>query len=528
MSIKTDILIIGSGIAGLSSALFAAEAGFKKIIILNRFKRLEESNTFYAQGGIVYKGENDSPQLLIRDIYKVGDEAGNIENIKILAKEGPKLVREFLIKKIKVPFDRTFSKKLHFTLEGGHSKKRIIHVGDETGKFIEKALISKLKEYPNIKILTNHTAIDLITPSHHSPVFNYLYQPVSVIGAYVFDNKSKRVKTILSQKTILATGGLSWLFLFTTNPETARGDGIAMAYRAGARILNLEFVQFHPTCFWQKTFSVSPEKFSSFLITESIRGEGAILLSEKGEQFMKKYSPLKDLAPRDEICRAMYQEIIEEKSKSFFLDLTPIKRKGVNLRERFPFIYHQCLKYGVDIEKELIPVFPAAHYTCGGIWVDKNGKTTLENLYAVGEVACTGIHGANRLASTSLLEGLVWAKRCIEDIKKDKRRINLNKFKISEWIDTGVKKADESLLRQDFLTIRSILWNYVGIIRTKKRLERALEDLGYLERRIEKFYQKAKLTDTLIGLRNAVLTSRLLAESALVNKRSRGCHWRKD
>jgi len=319
----------------------------------------------------------------------------------------------------------------------------------------------------------------------------------------------------------LATGGVSWLYFHTTNPEGARGDGIAMAARAGARIVNLEFIQFHPTCFYQKD---AP----NFLISESVRGEGAILLNKFGKRFMKRYSASKELAPRDEVCRAMYHEMVETGSEVFFLDLGPVKKTGMKIKKRFPFIYEQCRKYGIDIEKEPIPVVPAAHYTCGGIWTDAWARTSIKNLYAIGETAGNGLHGANRLASTSLLEGLVWAKRCIEDIKRDKKFTNLEKFQIPDWIGTGVKEPDKVLLSQNWLTLRQIMWNYVGVVRSKKRLERAKEDLLELERRIEKFYQKAKLTDHLIGLRNGLRVGRLIAEAAFQNKKSQGCHYRLD
>lgn len=536
--LETEILIIGTGIAGLTCAIFGAEAGFK-ILLVNRSPRAEESNTFYAQGGIVYRGKDDSPEALAKDIYVAGDEAGNINNINILAKEGPTVVKSFLINQLNTPFSKTeprlvgakvkmrtsfssLDKKIHFTTEGGHSRKRIIHIGDETGKFIEGHLLKELQKYRNVKILTNHTGIDLITPSHHSIMKRFIYEKERVVGAYVLDNVSKKVKTILAKKTILTTGGAAWLFLQTTNPEGARGDGIAMANRAGAKLINLEFVQFHPTSFYKKD---APR----FLISESARGEGALLLNELGKPFMKKYSPQGNLAPRDEICRAMYREMLETKSENFFLDLAPVQKKGIDLKKRFPFIYRQCKKYGIDIENDLIPVVPAAHYTCGGIWTDSCGKTTVENLYAVGEAACTGVHGANRLASTSLLEGLVWGKRCMADIRKRGLPSNdSKKLRIPSWLDTGIEGADDVLIFQDWLNIRTTLWNYVGVVRSQKRLERAKEDLSYLEKRIEKFYKETKLSDNLIGLRNGAMVSRLLVEACLKNKESNGCHFRVD
>lgn len=518
--LETEILIIGSGISGLAAAIFAAEAGFK-VAIISRGSSVEESNTWHAQGGIIFRGKNDTEKILANDIFLAGDRIGNLANIKLLAKDGPKIVKNFLIDRLKIPFSKEPSGKLHFTLEGGHSKNRIIHIADETGRFIEESLFKELKKYPNVKILTQHTAIDLITPSHHSTRAQFIYEPLEVVGAYVLDNNLKKVKIILSQQTILATGGAGWLFLYTTNPEGARGDGIAMASRAGARIINLEFIQFHPTCFEKKD---APR----FLISETVRGEGAVLLNEFKEPFMKKYNSKKDLAPRDEVCQAMYREMLETRTEKFFLDLTPLKNKGVFLKKRFPFIHQQCLKYGINIENDLIPVVPAAHYTCGGIWTDSWGKTTLGNLYAIGETSCTGIHGANRLASTSLLEGLLWGKRCIENIRKQKKYQDIKKFQIPAWLDTGIETPDNVLLLQDWLTLRTTMWNYVGVVRSQKRLERAKEDLTYLENRIEKFYKETKITDSIVGLRNGARVARLITEAAFKNKKSQGCHYRLD
>ncbi len=502
MILKTDILIIGSGVAGLTAGIFAVKNKFKKILILNQAPRIELSNTYFAQGGIIYRAKGDSPQKLAKDIFEAGKKIGNRENINILAKEGPKLVKKFLIDELKIPFDRDNFGKLHLTLEGAHSLKRIIHVGDETGKFIEKALVREIKKYPNVKILTNHYAFDLITKKKKGISF--------VFGAYVIDNFTLKIIPILSKKTILASGGLCWLYLYTTNFEGAKGDGIAMAFRAGAKISNLEFIQFHPTSLYKKEAFL---KERVPLISEAVRGEGAILLNEKGERFMQKYSPLGDLAPRDEICQAMYREIMEGKSKKFFLDLKPLIKKGIKIEKRFPFLWRECLKYGIDIKKGLLPVFPCAHYTCGGILVDKYGRTNLENLYAIGEVACSGIHGANRLASTSLLEGIVWGKRCIEDIKK-RKDFSLN-FKIPEIEKGGSQRPNEKSIFKDFLTLRKILWEKVGIIREKEKLKEALKDLYSLEKKVKSFYQNSKPTPSLFALKNAILTAKLLTQSAL-------------
>lgn len=511
--IDTELLIIGSGIAGLTAAIFGAKAGFK-VLVINRAPQLEESNTLYAQGGIVYQGINDSPKILAQDIYLAGDEMGNLKNIYVLAREGPKLVKNFLIDELEVPFSTESSGNLHFTEEAAHSRNRILHVSDFTGKAIQFSLIENLKRYPNIKVLTNHTAIDLITPAHHSRRPQAVYAPLEVIGAYVLDRDLQKVKTILAQRTILATGGLGRIFLYTTNPEGARGDGIAMAARSGARIINLEYIQFHPTCFYHK-------EGERFLISESVRGEGAVLLNK----FKKPFT--NSLAPRDEVSRAIYQEMLETKSDFVFLDLSPIKKKGIKLRERFPTIYEKCLKCRIDVEQDLIPVVPASHYSCGGIWTDSWGRSSLKNLYAIGEVACAGVHGANRLASTSLLEGMVFGVRCIKDINRHYQKKNLEQFEIPAWIE-GREEVDQALVLQDWSQIRTIMWNYAGIIRSSKRLMRANEDLRHLDRQIEEFYQQTRLNDDLIGLHKGIKVARLVVDAAQKNKQSRGCHYRVD
>lgn len=508
----SGILIIGSGIAGLTSAIFLAEEGFD-VLIATRSPDPSESNTRYAQGGIVGPAQDDTPSLLEKDIFEAGARFGDRKAIGTLVKEGPPLVKEFLIEHLKVPFAKTLTK------EGGHRVKRIYFSADQTGWAIEKALLSEVKKHPNIRLFPNHTAIDLITISHHSPLPQAQKEGPKVVGAYLLDNRTRRVKKILAQKTILAAGGSSALYLYTTNPEGARGDGIAMAHRAGAKVKNLEFIQFHPTAFYHKD---APR----FLLTEALRGEGAVLKNKKGKIFVNS------LATRDEVARAIYNEMILGGQDHVFLDATALPKKGVDLPKRFPYVFRNCLNYGIDIRKDFIPVVPAAHYSCGGLNVDLWGRTNLPNLYAIGEVSCTGVHGANRLASTSLLEGLLWGKRSAEDISRRLNptglgKENLARWKIPEWRDEGLsEEVDPALLAQDLLTIRSTLWNYVGIVRTKKRLERAVSDLSYLRKRIDQFYRQTKLTDALAGLRNASEVALLIAQSALKNQKSAGCHYR--
>lgn len=368
--------------------------------------------------------------------------------------------------------------------------------------------------------MTDATAVDLLTPAHHSEDRTAIYEPLSCAGAYVLDQRTGQVNRFLAKQTILATGGLGQIYEFTTNPAGARGDGIAMANRAGARTINLEYVQFHPTTFFH------PEA-PRFLITEAARGEGAKLVNAKGEPFMQKYDPRADLATRDIVARSIYREMIATDSNHVYLDLKNyIPREKI--MSRFPNIRETLLTYGIDIVKDLVPVVPAAHYACGGVFSDaRTGETTVKNLWAIGEVACTGLHGANRLASTSLLEGLVCGARTAAAIRE---RINEpeNTFarSIKPWLASGGKDADPSLIAQDLKTIRGIMWNYVGLERTTARLARARVELGHAERSVEQFYQDSKISDALLGLRNIARTAVLVAEAAWENKQSAGCHYR--
>jgi len=517
-NIYTDVLIIGSGIAGGIAALSLADSGIS-VTLVSRTISLLESNSYYAQGGIIYKGEIDSPKNLINDILEAGAGIGNPKAAEIIAREGPTLVENILINRLNVNFDKS-GHKLSRTREGGHSINRIIHHHDDTGKAIETALIKSISHHPKITSLSNITAIDLLTPAHHFSNKLAIYEPLSCVGAYLFDQKTGFVIRCIAKSTILATGGLGHIYEFTTNPNGARGDGIAMANRAGARIINMEFIQFHPTAFYH------PEA-PRFLITEAVRGEGARLVDSKGKPFMQKYDNKRDLATRDIVAHSIYQEIVSTGVNNVYLDLKSYIPRAKILKH-FPMIRKTLLEYGIDITKQLIPVVPAAHYSCGGVYADvETGETNLKNLYAIGEVACTGLHGANRLASTSLLEGLVWGKRAAVAIQNRIDKLNKISLRdINPWQYSGNLDVDPSLIAQDLQTIKGIMWNYVGLERATSRLARARVELSHIERSVEQFYYNSKVSDELIGLRNIARTAVLVTEAAWENKQSIGCHFR--
>jgi len=521
----TDVLIIGSGIAGIAAAIQLAQNPKRKIILLNRSADIHKSNTFWAQGGIIHRSPGDSAELLVKDILEAGAGASLPEAARILAEEGPRLIDEILIGQAKIQFDREPDGTLSYGQEAAHSRRRIIHVGDGTGAAISNGLVALLKNYPNIEVLSNATAVDLITYPHHSrdPLDNY--RTVKCHGAYVFDRNGKAIHRTLAAVTVLATGGLGRIYRNTTNPPGARGDGIAMASRAGAHIINAEYIQFHPT-------ALAVPGAEGFLISEAVRGEGGVLLDPDGHPFMQKYSPeWKDLAPRDVTARAIHSEM-ESNGYSFVLLDIASHMPAEELKTRFPNIYAECMRVGLDITQEPIPVVPAAHYSCGGVAVDGWGHSSIDNLYAVGEVSCTGLHGANRLASTSLLEGLVWGHRAGQKIEET---LNTQTFSIPTredvppWDESGlIHDSDPALIQGDMQTIQNIMWHYVGIIRSGDRLARAIRELRHLQNEIETFYQRTKLSDGLIGLRNAVEVALIVAQAAHHNRQSQGCHYRVD
>ena len=516
---KTDILVIGSGIAGCAAARAAARRG-ADVLLMTRDSSLEESNTFYAQGGIIFRGDNDAPEKLAADIIAAGAGLCYEPAVRVLSEEGPRCVQEVLIDELQVPFDVVdeSTDEYDLTAEAAHSVRRILHYKDVTGRAIETAFLQALAKNPRIRILTNATAVDLLTLSHHSLNPLDTYQPPTCIGAHVLINETGIVDTIFAKETILATGGLGRVFLHTTNPPGSRGDGIAMAYRAGARCINMQYVQFHPTTLFHPS--------GRFLISESLRGEGARLMSPRGEEFMKRFHPNGSLAPRDVVARGIHQWMIESGEPCALLDISHKSPDWV--RSRFPGIYEKCKSLGIDITREPIPVVPAAHYSCGGVSVDALGKSNVGRLRAVGEVACTGVHGANRLASTSLLEGLVWGTRAGSDAAERSLNAADHYFpEIAPWVYER-ETVDPELIAQDWLTIQQTMWNYVGLVRTTKRLDRAHEILREHHLEIERFYDKAAISDSLIGLRNGVQTALAILLAAMECRESRGCHYRSD
>jgi len=521
MSYEFDVLIIGTGIAGLTCAMKMSEAG-ASVGIVTREKDPEVSNTNYAQGGIIYPKSDD--EGLLNDLMKASAYTSNPLAIKVLLERSPSIIEEVLLKKIDVGFVRDDAGKLKYTKEGAHSIERIIYKGDYTGKAIELALLNKLKDktqYPKLSFLTAHTAIDLLTPAHQGVSFEQRYEEIKVVGAYLLNQETGDVLKALARVTVLATGGYASLYLNHTNTEGARGDGHAMAKRAGAWLTNMEFVQFHPTAFFDRSSQ------RRFLVSEAVRGEGGILINCEGKRFMNRFHPDAELAPRDVVARAILEEMIQTKHDCVYLD---ISHKGAEwIKDRFPTIYEHCLNSHIDITKNPIPVVPAAHYCCGGVKTDLLGRTTLKNLYAVGEVACTGLHGANRLASSSLLEGLTWGYIAAEDMAKDLLSNPIYRAnRIRDWESLGESVADSNLIQQDWLTLKQTMWNYAGLIRSTNRLKRGDAMISELYNEIQRFYRDMRMRDDLIGLRNAVEVSYTVLNSSRINRDSVGCFYRKD
>lgn len=513
---ETDVLIIGSGIAGCTAALAAADAG-ADVLLISKEPDPAESNTLYAQGGIIYRGQTDSPEALVRDILAAGAGMSWEPAARLLAEQGPALVQSVLIDRLHVPFDRQDG-TFHLTQEAAHSQPRILHQKDHTGRGIEQTVIRAVAAHPRIQMLTDHTAVDLLTLSHHSLNPTDIYAPPTCVGAYVYAASSGHVYPILAKHTILASGGLGRIYLHTTNPPGARGDGIAMADRAGARLINMQFVQFHPTALYHPS--------GRFLLSEALRGEGARLVDAAGHEFMTRYHPDGALAPRDVVARGILQMMLATGAPNAYLDISHKPADWV--KGHFPEIYAQCKSLGFDLTAEPIPVVPAAHYSCGGVAVDLWGRTTLERLWAVGEVACTGVHGANRLASTSLLEGLVWGWRAGESAARAVQSgIPHYLPPVAPWQHER-EPVDPALIAQDWLTIQHTMWNYVGLVRTEKRLTRARRILTELADEVEDFYATAEMNDSIIGLRNGIRTALAVLRAALEARYSRGCHYRAD
>src|SRR5437879_3132183 len=515
---KFDFLVLGSGIAGLSFALKVAPRG--KVAIITKKDRAE-SNTNYAQGGIAaVTSKEDSFELHVRDTLTAGAGLCHEKVVRAIIEEGPARIAELIelgmhFSEREIPRSRG-ARELDLGKEGGHSKRRILHAQDVTGREIERALLAAVAAQPNIEIFENHFAIDLIT----SQELGYAGDD-RCLGVYVLEKATAQVATFAAPVTLLATGGCGKVYLYTTNPDIATGDGVAMAWRAGVTIANMEFVQFHPTCLFNP-------KAKSFLISEAVRGEGGILRNNRGEDFMKRYDLRGSLAPRDIVARAIDAEIKRSGAHCVFLDITDKPVEFV--RERFPNIYETCLDFGIDMTKQPIPVVPAAHYQCGGIKTDVDGATSLRGLYAIGEVGCTRLHGANRLASNSLLEGLVVAHRACEAMMRERRPSRATPpISLPEWQSGDVQDVDELVvIYHNWDEIRRLMWDHVGIVRTDKRLQRASARLRNLQREIREFYWNFKVSVDLLELRNLAAVAALIVDSALCRKESRGLHYTLD
>ena len=512
-----DFVVLGSGIAGLSFALKAARHGTVALIT----KRSgAESNTSYAQGGVacVTSGE-DSFDLHVRDTLEAGAGLCNEAVVRTIVTEGPARIQDLM--ELGVHFDERDleggERELDLGREGGHSKRRVLHARDATGREIEQWLLRAAQASPCIDLLENHMAVDLLTTGK----LGFATED-RCVGVYVLDETTGEVETFRTDRLFLATGGCGKVYLYTTNPNVATGDGVAMAWRAGATIANMEFVQFHPTCLFHSAGS-------SFLISEAVRGEGGKLVDRKGREFMSKYHPKGALAPRDIVARAIDAEMKRTGAPCVYLDISHKPPEFV--RERFPNIYETCLKLGIDITTEPIPVVPAAHYQCGGVLTDANGATSLRGLYAIGEVACTGLHGANRLASNSLLEAIVLAHRAMAHVLTD---VPFNghpphEIALPEWVSGDAHDVDEMVvIYHNWDEIRRLMWDYVGIVRTDKRLKRASTRLRNLLREIQEFYWDFKLNTDLLELRNLATVAALIVDCALLRKESRGLHYTLD
>jgi len=495
----------------MSAALRLAERC--KVALVTKHELLDGASS-WAQGGIAAVMEgSDSIDDHIRDTHIAGAGLCHDDAVRFVVERGRRAVEWLVAQGVPFTRDEENQDELHLTREGGHSHRRIVHAADATGSAVQKTLVGQVKSHPNIEVLEWHIAVDLITARKVGESRG----PDRVLGAYVLDIRAGHVKTIGARSTILASGGAGKVYLYTTNPDTSTGDGVAMGWRAGAAVANMEMIQFHPTCLYHP-------HAKSFLISEAVRGEGGILRLPDGERFMQRHDPRGELAPRDIVARAIDFEIKKHGIDCVYLDIT---HKGADfIRAHFPTIYARCLEFGIDMTREPIPVVPAAHYTCGGVVADLHGRATVAGLYALGEVACSGLHGANRLASNSLLECLVFSESAVADILAQPLAAVPE---LPAWDESRVTDADEEVvISHNWDELRRTMWNYVGIVRTNKRLERAIHRIQLLQAEIHEFYANFRVSNDLIELRNLVLTAELIVRSALARRESRGLHYSRD
>jgi L-aspartate oxidase len=509
-----DVLIIGSGGAGLSLALKLAEHSIN-VAVLSKFA-LTAGSTYYAQGGIsaVFDAD-DSIQSHIDDTLDAGAGLCNPDIVRLTVTYGKKSINWLRDQGVAFTEEKTESGeiKLHLNREGGHSHRRIVHTADATGKAVSLSLIERAREHANIHLFEHHNVVELITQTNNWETGK------RVVGAYVLDSKQQQVDTFTARVVVLATGGASKVYLYSTNPQSATGDGIALAWRAGCRVSNMEFMQFHPTCLYHP-------HAHSFLISEAVRGEGGKLILPDGRAFMHKFDARAELAPRDIVARAIDHEIKKRGIDCVYLDIS--YKPADFIREHFPNIYETCLKYDIDITKQPIPVVPAAHYTCGGVLTDDYARTDIRNLYAIGEVASTGLHGANRMASNSLLECLVFADRASEDILQKLDTIAAVP-EIPAWDESQVTDSDEEVVvSHNWDELRRFMWDYVGIVRSDKRLDRAMNRIQLLKKEIAEYYGHFRVTSDLLELRNLVIVAELIIRCAKRRKESRGLHYTLD
>ncbi|MCC8410922.1 L-aspartate oxidase [Mucilaginibacter sp. UR6-1] len=517
MTRNVDFLVIGSGIAGLSFALKAAKHG--KVLIVTKANE-DESNTKYAQGGVavVVDKKEDSFEKHIKDTLIAGDGLCDPEVVEIVVKEGPERINEII--DYGTNFDKTHDGIYDLAKEGGHSEFRVLHYKDITGFEIERALLEQIHQNPNIEILTHYFAVDLITQHHLGKFVDKSSTDITCYGIYAFNTETNEVEKILSKVTVMASGGAGHIYSVTTNPTIATGDGVAMVYRAKGKVRNMEFIQFHPTALY------NPGEYPSFLISEAVRGFGGILKRTNGEEFMQEYDERRSLAPRDVVARAIDSEIKKSGEDYVYLDIR--HRSKADIIQHFPNIYAKCLDIGLDMTKDMIPVAPACHYMCGGISVDHVGRSSILQLYACGECSSTGLHGANRLASNSLLEALVFAHRIYDDAIKTFETAEIP-ADIPDWDEKGVQLSNEDILvTHNVREMQKLMNDYVGIVRSDFRLERAMRRLGLLHEETEEFYKRTKLSVKLCELRNLIQVSYLVVKSAMTRKESRGLHYTTD